>query len=137
MIAANDAVSQDSTNALNSLIYTEVTVKNIDENIDSECLQNATKAIVLTYSLNAETAVAFNQISPRLQQHNIPHIELSCHNPYDHLYLNNVETNVLAYGCSGLDQTNYSIRKFDLNMSQAIKKIMTAKSLTELNTHLP
>lgn len=137
LIAANDAVVDDASNALKGLGYSNVVVKSIEQEFKFEELMQFSKVIVLSYNLNPTTAPPFNSVINLLQQGDISHIVLSCHNPYDSLYLENVNTLVLVFGCSGLDQTNYSIRKFELNMSQAIKKIMTAKSLSEFNTHLP
>jgi beta-N-acetylhexosaminidase len=137
LIAANDAVAHDASNALKRLYYSNVVVKSIEQEFKLEELKQFSKVIVLSYNLNPTTALPFNSVINLLQQGDISHIVLSCHNPYDNLYLENVNTLVLAFGCSGLDQTNYSIRKFELNMSQAIRKIMTAKSLSEFNMHLP
>jgi beta-N-acetylhexosaminidase len=137
LIAANEAVAHDASNALRVLNYSNVVVKSIEQEFNSEELKQFSKVIVLSYNLNPTTALPFNSVINLLQQNGIPHIVLSCHNPYDSLYLENVSTLVLAFGCSGLDQTNYSIRKFELNMSQAIKKIMTANFESEFNSHLP
>ena len=62
---------------------------------------------------------------------------LSCRNPYDIMYVKDVQTNVLVYGVSGLDQTNHHIRSFTLNLTQAVIKIMQATELKEFNTHHP
>lgn len=137
LIAANEAVSHDAGNALSELGYANVVIKTIEE-ISPDVLDNTiARTIVLTYNLTPETATKFNTVISSLKKNKASHIVLSCHNPYDSLYLDNSSTNVLAFGCSGLDQTNYSIRKFELNMNQAIKKIMTATSICEFNSFSP
>lgn len=133
LIVANDAVLDDAMNAMRGLGYQNIIVKNINEQLHAEELADIDKAITLTYNLNNESAKPFNHAINILKNLNIPNVILSCHNPYDDLYLDNAETYVLAFGCSGLDQTNYSIRKFELNMLQAINKIMNAKTVAEFN----
>jgi hypothetical protein len=48
-----------------------------------------------------------------------------------------VATNVLVYGASGIDQTNYSERRFRLNLEQALRKVFTAGSAAAFRGRVP
>ena len=48
-----------------------------------------------------------------------------------------VATNVLVYGASGVDQTNYSERRFRLNLEQALRKVFTASSAAAFGGRVP
>ena len=66
-----------------------------------------------------------------------PYVMFSCRNPYDIMFIKDVTTNILVYGVSGLDQTNYQVRNFTLNLTQAVIKVMTATDIKLFNTHCP
>ncbi len=99
-------------------------------------LKSADKVLLLTCNLTAADA-RINSLVDQLNQSNKAYVQLSCHNPYDVMNVQGVATNVLVYGASGVDQTNYSLRKFPLNLDQAIIKIFNAKNESEFNKHCP
>lgn len=137
VVVANDAVADDAKNALSALGYSNLRIKNVLDDIAKSDLSSIDKVLLLTYNLNTDTAQPFNTVLKLVKSSGIPYVVVNCHNPYDDLYLDDIDTSVLVFGCSGLDQTNYSIRKFELNMLQAIKKIMTAQHLCDFNHHSP
>lgn len=138
LLAANELVAEDTTNALNALGFKNITMKLFkDYHSDKSDVATADKILVLSYNLTAENAQDLNSIIKDLNNMNKPYVMLSCHNPYDIMELNDVKTNILVFGCSGLDQTNYSVRRFALNITQAVRKIMLAKTIGEFNQHVP
>ena len=80
------------------------------------------KAILLTCNLTGPDA-AIDAFVARARERGVPLVMVSCHNPYDIAHVRGVETNVLAFGASGVDQTNYSERRFRLNLDQAVRRI--------------
>ena len=138
ILTANSAIAEDALKALQDMGYKNITVKYYAEYDSGKFdLPSADKVLLLSYNLSGTQSVIVNQIVQDLNNLDKPYVLLSCHNPYDVLELNNVRTNVLAFGCSGIDQTNYSVRRFTLNTTQALRKIMLAQSTKEFNHHLP
>ena len=138
ILSENSVIAEDGVNALKELGYQKVVTKLFDEyNINDPDLPDTDKILVLSYNLNNKKAKTVNRIIHDLNNFEKPYVMLSCHSPYDILYLDNVRTNVLVFGSSGYDQTNSRIRRFSLNLTQAIKKIMLAKSENEFIRHLP
>jgi beta-N-acetylhexosaminidase len=84
----------------------------------------ADKIVIATYNIK-EYNKHLDEIIENLNQLNKLYVVMSCANPYDHLYINNIKTNVLVFGCSGFDQTNYKRNHFTLNLMAAMQLIFT------------
>ena len=96
----------------------------------------ADKLLLLTCNLAAPDA-RLDALVARARQRGVPLVMLSCHNPYDVAHVAGVETNVLVYGASGVDQTNYSERRFRLNLEQALRKLFGAARATAFGARCP
>ncbi len=135
IISLNSVLSDDAVLALKELRYNNIIVKFYNEVIADD-IYAANKILLLTYNL-----IGFDEtitkIIDMLNENNKQYVMISCHNPYDINYLSQATTNVLVFGSSGVDQTNYSVRTFSLNMIQAIRKIMTATLISDFNHHIP
>ncbi|MFL6681994.1 MAG: glycoside hydrolase family 3 protein [Burkholderiaceae bacterium] len=94
------------------------------------------KLLLLTCNLTAPDP-RLDGLVARARACDVPLVMLSCHNPYDVLHVTGVATNVLVYGASGIDQTNYSERRFRLNLEQALHKVFTASSAAAFCGHVP
>jgi len=94
------------------------------------------KLLLLTCNLTAPDP-RLDALVARAGTRGIPLVMLSCHNPYDILHVAGVATNVLVYGASGVDQTNYSERRFRLNLAQALRKVFTASSVAAFVGRVP
>ena len=94
------------------------------------------KLLLLTCNLTAPDA-RLDALVARARARGVPLVMLSCHNPYDVAHVAGVETNVLVYGGSGVDQTNYSERRFRLNLEQALRKLFGASSITAFSGRCP
>jgi len=94
------------------------------------------KLLLLTCNLTAPD-VQLDGLVARARTRGVPLVMLSCHNPYDVLHVAGVSTNVLVYGASGIDQTNYSERRFRLNLAQALRKVFTARSTQAFGGRVP
>jgi len=141
LISENSLINNDAFAELNSLGFVNVTKLNYSagENINFE-LMNEHKVLLITRNLNEKTASQVQLIIDELNLKNISYVLISGNNPYDILYLKNIHTNVLAFGCSGFDQTNKLTRLFSLNIKETIRKIMTADRVTDFNVnkaHIP
>ena len=99
-----------------------------------DALEKTDKVLVLTYNLKQKEE-QLQQIFNNLNNLKKPYVMFSCRNPYDILYIDNVNTNILVYGATGLDQTNKRIHNFSLNLIEAITKVMTSQ--TDFNTNCP
>jgi hypothetical protein len=62
---------------------------------------------------------------------------ISCQSPYDINYAATASTNLLVYGVTGFDQTNYKVNEFVLNLKSALYKIFLGNSLTRFNSFCP
>lgn len=139
IIASSNTLATHSAETLNSLGYFQTNIQLVnDESTDSiiEQVQLADKVLLLTYNLT-KVDDKLNHIINRLNHFYKPYVMLSCRNPYDIMYLKEVQTNVLVYGASGLDQTNYHLRTFNLNLNATINKIMVTTDIKQFNTHCP
>jgi beta-N-acetylhexosaminidase len=94
------------------------------------------KLLLLTCNLAAPDA-RLDALVARARHRGVPLVMLSCHNPYDVTHVAGVETNVLVYGASGIDQTNYSERRFRLNLEQALRKLFGAASTAAFSGRCP
>jgi len=94
------------------------------------------KLLLLTCNLTAPDP-QLDGLVARARSRGVPLVMLSCHNPYDILHVAGVATNVLVYGASGVDQTNYSERRFRLNLEQALRKVFTASSAAAFGGRVP
>ena len=94
------------------------------------------KLLLLTCNLAAPDA-RLDTLVARARGRGVPLVMLSCHNPYDVAHVAGVETNVLVYGASGVDQTNYSERRFRLNLEQALRKVFAAASTAAFSARCP
>jgi beta-N-acetylhexosaminidase len=99
-------------------------------------LAGADLVLLLTCNLVAPDA-RLDALVARARADGVPLVMLSCHNPYDVAHVAGVRTNVLAYGASGVDQTNYSERRFRLNLVQALRKIAGATSAADFAGRCP
>ena len=139
IISSNNTLGMQTIDTLEKLGYTETSLQLVnDDSVDSiiEQIELADKVLLLTYNLT-KVDDKLNHIINRLNHFYKPYVILSCRNPYDIMYLKEVNTNVLVYGASGLDQTNYHLRSFTLNLNAAIHKIMTSTDIKQFNTHCP
>lgn len=139
IISCNNNMAIHTESTLTELGYTNITVALINEDSIETLvsqIETADKVLVLTYNLT-KSDEKLDHVINRLNHFYKPYVMLSCRNPYDILYVKDVNTNVLVYGVSGLDQTNYHIRQFTLNLNQAIIKIFTATQESEFNLHSP
>jgi beta-N-acetylhexosaminidase len=139
IISANNNIAQIAYDTLESLRYLNITIQLT--NVETEAtltkqIEDSDKVLVLTYNLSRNDE-KLDRVINRLNHFHKPYVMLSCRNPYDILYVNDVNTNVLVYGVTGLDQTNYQISSFTLNLQAAVTKIMQATSIDEFNTHCP
>ena len=96
----------------------------------------ADKLLLLTCNLTQPDA-RLDALVARARRRGVPLVMLSCHNPYDVSCVAGVETNVLVYGASGVDQTNYSERRFRLNLEQALRKVFAAASTAAFSARCP
>lgn len=135
VIALNDVIISDAIHALKNLGYNHVTTKLYPE-VSLLDINHVDKILLLTYNLVAADEL-INKLVCQLNNVVKPYVMISCHTPYDIEYVVDAKTNILAFGSSGVDQTNYSVRKFALNLAQAINKIMTATSVDEFNHNVP
>ena len=94
------------------------------------------KLLLLTCNLTAPDP-ALDALVARARERGVPLVMLSCHNPYDLQHVAGVDTNVLVYGASGIDQTNYSERRFRLNLAQALRKVFGATSAAAFSGRSP
>lgn len=94
------------------------------------------KLLLLTCNLTAPDP-QLDALVERALVRGVPLVMLSCHNPYDILHVAGVDTNVLVYGASGVDQTNYSERRFRLNLAQAVGKVFGATSVADFSGRVP
>lgn len=94
------------------------------------------KLLLLTCNLTAPDP-QLDALVERARARGVPLVMLSCHNPYDILHVAGVDTNVLVYGASGVDQTNYSERRFRLNLAQAVGKVFGATSVADFSGRVP
>jgi len=93
-------------------------------------LRGPDKVLLLTCNLVAPEA-RLDAVVARARDAGVPLVMLSCHNPYDVVHVRGVAANVLVYGASGVDQTNYSERRFRLNLAQALRAVFDARPLSE------
>ncbi len=139
IISANNIIAQIAVDALTSLGYTNINLQ-LTTDADAETLTGeislSDKALVLTYNL-AKSDEKLKHIMNRFNHFHKPYVMFSCRNPYDIMHVPDANTNVLVYGVSGMDQTNYQMRNFNLNLTQAVIKVMTAGSLNDFNQHCP
>jgi len=94
------------------------------------------KVLLLTCNLVAADP-QIDALVERARERGVPLVMLSCHNPYDILHVAGVHTNVLVYGASGIDQTNYSERRFRLNLERAVGKVFSATSVGDFGGRVP
>jgi beta-N-acetylhexosaminidase len=94
------------------------------------------KLLLLTCNLTAPDP-ALDALVDRARARGVPLVLLSCHNPYDIQHVAGADTNVLVYGASGIDQTNYSERRFRLNLAQGLRKVFGATSAVEFGGRAP
>ncbi|MCX8515201.1 MAG: hypothetical protein RL017_205 [Pseudomonadota bacterium] len=100
-------------------------------------IKQANKILILTYNLVHEDN-ELNTIVDYLNIENKPYVVISCRNPYDILNIPKATTNILIYGISGVDITNnYQSHKFNLNLQQAIFKLINCKNIKDFNSNLP
>ena len=137
IIAANDVIATECRETLIQLGFKNINIRLINVETDFTAdLKAADKVLLLTYNL-VKSDAQLDQIVNRLNQLNKAYVLLSCHNPYDILYVNQARTNILIFGATGVDQTNYSIRRFPLNLRQGIIKLFTATDINQFNQHCP
>ena len=98
--------------------------------------ESADKLLLLTCNLTAPEP-ALDALVARARERDVPLVLLSCHNPYDIRHVAGVDTNVLVYGASGVDQTNYTERRFRLNLAQALRKVFGATSAAAFSGRAP
>ena len=102
----------------------------------SEHLANFDKVIVLSYNLS-EKEQGINSLFELLNQLNLPYTLICCRNPYDVLIATKSTTNILIYGASGFDQTNYQQQHFALNLNAALDKIASKDTAEYYNHYTP
>ncbi len=138
LISENSLINDDVSIELNRLGFFNVAGWNysVDKNAGFEIIGND-KVLLITCNLTIKKASQIQFIVEDLNAKNISYVLISGNNPYDILYLKNVHTNVLAFGCSGFEQTNNLSRKFSLNITQTVRKIMTADKITDFNENIP
>lgn len=138
ILTENNVIIDDAVKTLNNLGFSNITAnKYTDSNCINIKVDNFDKILLITKDLSSIDAVTINNMIENLNNLKKQYLLISANTPYDILKLKNATTNVLAFGCSGIDQTNYTVRKFSLNISEALKKIMTATKISEFNNHLP
>lgn len=139
VISANNITALVVKEKLNNLGYNNITIQlttdEIAETITKQ-IEVSDKVIVLTYNITKPDET-LDYLFNRLNHFYKPYVMLSCRNPYDIMYVKDVNTNVLVYGVTGMDQTNYHVRNFTLNLDAAVAKIMTATDISEFNNHCP
>lgn len=136
-IAINDLILDEIKSSVRQLGYF-LDCFNYDKDIAS-ILNNITKynkVILCSYNLK-EHDNRLQSIIDKLNYLGIPYVLLSARNPYDINYLHDVGTNILIYGVSGFDQTNYQIKKFTLNLKAALYLLYNANDIIEFNTFSP
>ena len=102
----------------------------------SEHLANFDKVVVLSYNLS-EKEQGINSLFEVLNQLNLPYALICCRNPYDVLIATKSTTNILIYGASGFDQTNYQQQHFALNLNSALDKIASKDTAEYYNHYTP
>ena len=135
----SNTIAQVAADALKSINYTNITTQLTSENTVESITQEialADKILVLTYNVS-KTDEKLDYLMNRFNHFRKPYVMFSCRNPYDIMFIKDVTTNILVYGVSGLDQTNYQVRNFTLNLTQAVIKVMTATDIKLFNTHCP
>lgn len=78
-----------------------------------------------------------NKLFSLLNAIQAPYVMLSCRNPYDINFAKNATTNILLYGVTGFDQTNYKITPFTLNLKAALNKILAMHFADTYNKFTP
>ncbi len=139
VLTRNNIIGQQVVEILGQLSFNSVSLQLINNESTTSLLEQikiADKILFLTYNL-IQSDDKINYVINRLNHLNKPYVMLSCRNPYDILYVKDVYTNVLIYGSSGFDQTNFQVYNFKLNLTQAIIKIMTCQNIKEFNTYCP
>ena len=92
--------------------------------------------LVLSYNLT-KNAIGVNDIFKVLNEVKVPYVMLSCRNPYDIVFAPSATTNLLLYGISGFDQTNYQVNKFMLNLRAGLEKLFDSSGADSFNTFCP
>jgi beta-N-acetylhexosaminidase len=98
--------------------------------------EHVDKLLLLTCNLTAPRP-ELDALVARARERGVALVLLSCHNPYDIAHVAGVDTNVLVYGASGIDQTNYSERRFRLNLDQALRKLFATGSAATFSARVP
>lgn len=109
---------------------------NLNDKLFKEQLKNISHVIVLTCNLSPQDK-DINKLFVVLNQSNCPYVMISCRSPYDINYATKAKTNLLVYGVTGFDQTNYTINKFSLNLKNTLEKLFTANHALQFNHFCP
>ncbi len=124
IVATNKHLVDITHDSLANLGFMDIDFIDLDSVDNTSNIEDADKILVLTYNLT-KVDNRLNTLISKFNNLDKPYVMLSCRNPYDILYVDNVSTNVLVYGATGLDQTNNKINDFTLNLTAAIIKLFT------------
>ena len=124
LIATKTHLAEIAHDSLAKLGFVSIDFLDLDAVDNTTKIEDADKVLVLTYNLT-KIDDRLNQVISHLNNQDKPYVMLSCRNPYDIFYVDDVSTNVLVYGATGLDQTNNKINDFTLNLTAAITELVT------------
>lgn len=123
-------------NKLNSIESICLNYAKINKEIISSKLKNISQIIILTYDLSQQDK-EINTLFTILNKSAVPYVMISCRSPYDIKYATKAKTNILIYGVTGFDQTNYKINKFLLNLRSVLSKLFIYDFIDNFNVFCP